>query len=228
MEFEDVIGYDGKYKISKTGELISYKNSNQGVLLKKHKNNSGYLYVILSKNGVSKWCAIHRLVAETFIPNEQNKPTVNHKNGIKTDNRVENLEWATYQEQLKHSLDYKLRKTQCNIQKKCKLLSKDNIIEFDTLKDLSLFLKHGRGFINNCINRYGDKFYIKDKLIIINTNTNYNNITYKEPTVYDIPLMHYCEINDINYRTVKDRIKRGWNIEQAVLNVPSKYRKEVV
>lgn len=228
MEFENIKGYNGDYKISKNGDIISYKRCKKGILLKSYKNNSGYLYVTLSNKGITKRYAVHRLVAETFIPNAYNKPTVNHLNGVKTDNRLNNLEWSTYHEQLKHSFDTKLRKNQCNIERKCKLLTKKNVTEFKTLKDLSIFLNHKRGFINNCINRYGDKFYIKDKLIIINSNKNYNNIIYKEPTVNDIPLLHYCEINNINYRTVKDRIRRGWDIEKATLNVSSKYRKEVV
>jgi hypothetical protein len=71
----------------------------------KPKNDKGYLRIGLCINGRRIFRPVHRLIAMAFIPNPQNKPTVNHKNGIKTDNRVENLEWATISENTQHSFD---------------------------------------------------------------------------------------------------------------------------
>ena len=62
------------------------------------KNHRGYWYVGLNKNGKSERKAVHRLVAEHFIPNPDNKPCVNHKDEVKTNNHVDNLEWLTYKE----------------------------------------------------------------------------------------------------------------------------------
>lgn len=98
--WKPVVGYEGLYEVSSKGRVRSlpFKHSNCKVLKLTQRNN-GYLFLTLSKNRVQKPHSVHRLVAMAFIPNPDNKPTVNHKNEIRTDNRVENLEWATYYEQ---------------------------------------------------------------------------------------------------------------------------------
>ena len=99
-QWKEVNGYEGLYEVSDQGNV---RNTRIGKILKPGKNKkTGYLYVNLCKNNKRKNFYIHRLVAQAFIPNPDNKPTVNHINEDKTDNSVENLEWATMSEQQRH------------------------------------------------------------------------------------------------------------------------------
>ena len=91
--WKDIKGYEGLYQVSNEGRIFSVINS---IFLKPIENN-GYYTVSLYKNKKPSINNIHRLVAEAFIPNPNNLPCVNHKNEIKTDNKVNNLEWCTYQ-----------------------------------------------------------------------------------------------------------------------------------
>lgn len=100
--FAPINGYEG-YSI---GSLGSVKNKH-GKFLKASRDKHGYLTVSLCKNGYARQFFVHRLVALAFIGNPENKPTVNHINGDKTDNRVDNLEWATQSENNFHA--YKMR-----------------------------------------------------------------------------------------------------------------------
>lgn len=91
--------YADAYAVSSIGRV---KNLRTGRILKPTPTRVGYYRVGLSVGGVLKYYFVHRLVALAFIPNPLGKPTVNHINEIKTDNRIENLEWATNAEQNVH------------------------------------------------------------------------------------------------------------------------------
>lgn len=99
-EWKNIDGFDGLYQISNLGRIksLNYNRTRTEKVLKPCKNQQGYLQVVLSKNGKHKLMRISRLVAQAFIPNDDiYKTQVNHINEIKTDNRVENLEWCTLQ-----------------------------------------------------------------------------------------------------------------------------------
>lgn len=98
---KDIKDFEGLYQIDKTGNVLNLKTQR---LFKPHCPNSrGYITVDLFNNGKRKSFLVHRLIAETFIPNPLNLQFVNHINGIKSDNRVENLEWCTASENSIHS-----------------------------------------------------------------------------------------------------------------------------
>ena len=97
-EWRDIEGYEGLYQISNLGRVKSLRNNKarKEKILKVKKNTTGYLYLSLYKNNVSKNYLLHRLVAKAFLENPNNYPCINHKDENKENNNINNLEWCTY------------------------------------------------------------------------------------------------------------------------------------
>ena len=114
--WKDIEGYEGLYQVSNMGRVKSlermcksrwgkteYYRTVHSKILSQTPYTNGYLMIELSKNGKVKKFLAHRLVAMNFIENTENKPTVDHKNTIVTDNRVENLRWFTHEQQMREN-----------------------------------------------------------------------------------------------------------------------------
>ena len=102
--WKDVPNYVGYYQVSNLGRVksISFKDKN---LIRKTTITNGYHRVSFTVKRKVKSLYVHRLIGESFIPNPDNKPCINHKNGIKTDNSISNLEWVTHQENAIHKIN---------------------------------------------------------------------------------------------------------------------------
>lgn len=145
------------YMVNEFGEVYSIKRNK---ILTPKINHDGYLRIQLWKNGSCEFVGIHRLIAETFISNPDNKTIVNHKDGNKQNNVVENLEWCTQKENIRHSFDMGLSKQQTyNTSKLCKKVRQytidgEFIKEFPSIIEVNRQLKIARcGIINCCIGK---------------------------------------------------------------------------
>lgn len=135
------------YKITKEGKVISLKNKKETEILGEI-DRDGYRRVIIYKNGKRKKFFVHRLVAMQYIPNPENKPQVNHKDGNKLNNSVENLEWVTNKENIRHAMlhglsNYERALTKEQVREIKRLFKEKSMKELAEMYDVSLScIKH--------------------------------------------------------------------------------------
>ena len=137
-----VVGFEKNYIISNSGEIYSIPRKGNWVLkkIKPRLNHNGYERVALSKDGKKYHFFVHRLVAYTYMDNPENKRTINHIDGCKTNNNFENLEWATHSENNQHAVDNKLGNRAVG-QDMSKKLKNEDVLEILRLRNNGMYHK---------------------------------------------------------------------------------------
>lgn len=182
--WKDIQGYEGLYQVSNFGRVKSLDRMAKcrGGVYKLNKERIvfggigkyGYNTVCLRKENKRKYLLSHRLVAINFIPNPENKPKVNHINGVKTDNSIENLEWCTVSENTKHGFDVLGRKMKKGYEdkrsKSVMQVSLDGFLQniFGSINEAANTLGFHSGTIYGCLSgrakkAFGYKWYYENE-----------------------------------------------------------------
>lgn len=160
--WKDIPDYEGIYQVSNLARIKSLsrlvKNGKKktkltkDLILKQTNNTSGYKHVTLCKNTINKNGIVHILVAKAFIPNPDNKPEVNHKDGVKTNNNIENLEWVTSSENRIHAYETGLSKRGSDSFLAKKVLDTKTGIIYGTVKEASISVNIKYSTLNSKLN----------------------------------------------------------------------------
>ncbi len=165
--WKNVIGFELNYQISNLGNFKSLDRTKlsswgsrsrmKSQLIKPvFQKKSGYQIITLRNDILTQQKLLHRVVAIHFIPNINNKPCINHINGIKTDNRVENLEWCTYKENNNHAIRLGLTKNKFIPFYGINIINGEKIY-FDNINDAALFVSGNRGNIHKCLRKKNNR-----------------------------------------------------------------------
>ena len=149
--WKPIEGYEDLYQVSSYGRVKSNDRTEicknglvrfrEGKILKPHQNYNGYLWVSLCKNDKRKKNKIHRLVAQAFIPNINNKPQVNHIDGNKHNNNLKNLEWVTSKENMEHAIKKGLWEAPKGTKNPTNKLSNENVLDIRALLNEGVTVK---------------------------------------------------------------------------------------
>lgn len=128
--------FNGLYFIDNKGIIYRYRHGKL-ITMKTTINYRGYVAVLLYKNGKQVYRLVHRLLAQTFLSNPTNLPQVNHKDGNKTNNNLNNLEWCTASQNIKHAFETGLRPNSIGDKhhNSRQVMCIDTGVIYDTLKD---------------------------------------------------------------------------------------------
>lgn len=189
--WKDIPEYNGLYQASNLGRIRSLLTNK---ILKPRKNSKGYVFYALFKNGERKDFKGHYLILITFIKKEYQNECINHKNGIKDDNRLCNLEWTTLKNNTIHAYENKLiknkkRKYKYNKQTRKFYLDKYRNIAIEKAQKINSKSIYQYDLNNNFIKKWNslkeaEKFY--NKRIHIERKKALNFIWRKENEIYDI------------------------------------------
>ena len=141
---KDILNYEGIYAADESGQVWSYRRKK---FLKPFMSNTGYLQVGLCKDGKSKTCLLHRLIAETLLPNPENKPQVHHIDGDRTNSALSNLQWTTPEE----NNNDELHKQRCSTRSK-KVYFVELEKEFNSMTEAAREIGVSSSRISECCN----------------------------------------------------------------------------
>lgn len=157
---------NGNYEITEDGQvysLISHRFIKGGIY------PNGYRFLRIREQEEYKNYLVHRLVAQAFIPNPDNLPVVNHIDGNKLNNRVDNLEWCTQSDNLKHAIEIGLVENQCKIRRSVEMrnLTTGELITFDSAKECCEYFGHKKGWLAIYQKTHGNPCNYKGFLIFL-------------------------------------------------------------
>lgn len=146
QEWRDVVGYEGLYRVSEYGEVISLHKGKKK-LMTPQKNRDGYYQIGLSRNGSKKTCRINRLVAEAFIPNPEGLDEVNHLDEVRDNNHYTNLEWVSHKQNIQYSA-----KSRKDAFKKKPVYCQELDMTFDSVYEAAAYVDGKSAGLSACLN----------------------------------------------------------------------------
>ena len=148
-ELREIVGFED-YLVSKDGRVFSKRNPNKPLCI--WKDNTGYMQVNIRKDKKKYYKRVHRLVAEAFIPNPENLSMVNHKDGDKTNNNIDNLEWCTNSQNTQDGYNKGYYKSTYKVSVKAIHKETGEDLIFRSIRQLSEDLRLNRKTVSNILN----------------------------------------------------------------------------